>query len=432
MTTTLVVLLSLALLGLAIMQTSYVYGCWRFLRQSPAWLIDRAEDDISNLPAGIDTKVALVLCLRGADPGLSDCLSGISAQNYTNFELHIVVDSQEDPALETVNHFFADKNLKPVLHVVQQPHSSCSLKCSAILEAVAKVPIHVPTLAFIDADTVPDPNWLRDLVTPLQAVNVGATTGNRWFSPGEATLGSYVRKIWNAAAIVQMDLYNIPWGGSLAIKRDVLIQCNLPELWQHSFCEDTLLTTALECQGLQVVRVPQLIAVNTESTSVRDSFFWITRQLLTVRLYHPKWILVKIHGLATTVGSVIAPLGLMALIWQGNQREFLWLLLVFLFFQAWNLLLLSVVERINLKIAGLRYGDQLKPDQSVHWPLQVTAYLLIQLIQPLACLVAASVQRVRWRGIEYEIGKRKIFMTAYVPYRKSNSFSQNSKVDSLS
>ena len=53
----------------------------------------------------------------------------------------------------------------------------------------------------------------------------------------------------------------------------------------------------------------QLISVNTESTSVKDSFFWIVRQLLTIRLYHPRWTLVKIHGLATTVGSVIAPLG---------------------------------------------------------------------------------------------------------------------------
>lgn len=431
MTFTLILFLSLALLALATMQTCYVYTYYRFLKQSPRGLNDTTRRAAANESTSANSQIALVLCLRGVDPELSDCLAGISAQQYREFQLHIVVDSEDDPAVEFVNGFFADKNFKPALHVIQHAGDRCSLKCSALLEALQQIPVHIQIIAFIDADTVPDPNWLGDLVAPLADEEVGATTGNRWFAPAAATFGGYVRKIWNAAAIVQMDIYNIAWGGSLAIKRSVIDQCRLSEIWNTSFCEDTLLSTALAKHGFKLVRVPHLISVNTESTSVKDSFWWIVRQLMTIRLYHPRWPLVKIHGFATTVGSVFALLGLVLLLVSGNQRELYWLLAVLIAFQSWNLLLLWIVERTNLAIVESRENDQETTAETVNWPLQILAYLLVQLIQPVACVFADRARRIQWRGIKYEIDKQKVVMTGYVPYREIKSSGRKSAADSI-
>ena len=58
-------------------------------------------------------------------------------------------------------------------------------------------------IAFIDADTVAHPNWLRELVTPLLDDQVGLTTGNRWYLPTGNYWGSLVR-YRNVSTVVQM------------------------------------------------------------------------------------------------------------------------------------------------------------------------------------------------------------------------------------
>ena len=51
------------------------------------------------LPADNDCpKAAVVLCLRGTDPFLEDCLRAVLNQDYPQYEIRIVVDSRQDPA----------------------------------------------------------------------------------------------------------------------------------------------------------------------------------------------------------------------------------------------------------------------------------------------------------------------------------------------
>ena len=56
---------------------------------------------------------------------------------------------------------------------------------------------------------------------------MGVASGNRWYMPAEATAGSLVRYLWNAAAVVQMYWYGIAWGGSLAFKTKLLREAGL-------------------------------------------------------------------------------------------------------------------------------------------------------------------------------------------------------------
>ncbi|MGL5077359.1 MAG: glycosyltransferase family 2 protein, partial [Waterburya sp.] len=58
-------------------------------------------------------KVAIALCLRGADPFLSQCLQALFKQNYPNYELRIIVDSIQDPAWE-IAHNISQQALIPV------------------------------------------------------------------------------------------------------------------------------------------------------------------------------------------------------------------------------------------------------------------------------------------------------------------------------
>ncbi len=223
-------LLALLTLCLIAMQVIYVLGYQAFMESA------RVADGQQNSRAGLVSEVAqrgeeanaqlpdfqppagVVLCLKGKEENLIECLTGLVCQEYGNYQLFIIVDSEKDPALETVASFFAERKKKPIVQSLQSPHKTCSLKCSSIIQAIDAIPSQYEVVAFIDADTVPDQSWLSDLVKPLADPTVGASTGNRWYAPRTNSLGAWVRKVWNAAAVVQMQRYQVPWGGSLALR----------------------------------------------------------------------------------------------------------------------------------------------------------------------------------------------------------------------
>ncbi|MGL5938778.1 MAG: hypothetical protein ACRC2S_00080 [Waterburya sp.] len=103
-----------------------------------------------------------------------------------------------------------------------------------------------------------------------------------------------------------MYLYQIPWGGSLAMKTELLRQTPLLKQWEHAFCEDTMLLTALQKLGLKLETVPSLIMVNREECDLQSFGRWVSRQLLNVRLYHPGWQPITIYGAVTTVIPLLA------------------------------------------------------------------------------------------------------------------------------
>jgi cellulose synthase/poly-beta-1,6-N-acetylglucosamine synthase-like glycosyltransferase len=367
--------------------------------------------------------VAVVLCLRGVDPNLEHCFRGLSQQAGLTFELHVVVDSPEDPSLRVLRRW-EKKFARLEIHYLEQRLETCSLKCSAILTAMEKISETIKVVAFLDADTVPDPNWLIDLIHPLSNSAVGATSGNRWFWTADPSLGTALREIWNVAAIVQMQLYNIPWGGSLAIRRDCIASTDLPSRWKYAFCEDTLLTEHLNRQGLKVVRVPNLICVNSESTSVADAVRWIVRQLLTIRLHNSRWPLVQMHAAAT----ILTPLSLViALIFlaAGSSLASLLVFAGFLIYQVTNAIWLKKIQNVNLKQINLRLPrEQQIPIAKNPWNRWL-AVALVQGVQPWACAIASFTNCVRWRGIEYKIlDKGKIRMQDYRPLISPESTTQ--------
>ncbi len=52
-------------------------------------------------------KTAVILCLRGSDPFLADCLQGLLHQDYPCYDVRIVIDSPDDPAWGTVEQVVA-------------------------------------------------------------------------------------------------------------------------------------------------------------------------------------------------------------------------------------------------------------------------------------------------------------------------------------
>jgi len=395
------------LLGLAVGQAVLA---WRF-----AGVLKRSSPQ----SAGGDfcPKTAVILCLRGPDPFLPACLKAILNQDYPDYDLHIVVDSREDPAWAIAEQTLAAFDVRNVrMRPLAAPRATCSLKCSSLVQAISELDDSYEAIALLDADTIPHRTWLGELVAPLAEERVAAATGNRWYVPDAPSWGSLVRRLWNAAAVVQMYCFRIPWGGTLALKLEIVRRSDLLQRWSNALCEDTMLYAVLRPMGYRVAFVPSLMVVNREGCSLGGFYRWVRRQLLTARLYHPAWALVVGHGLATCIAQSagLVAFGAAALVrnthaaaWIAAGMGLYWLLMIGL---------LTAIE------SGVRHstksrGESLPGMRTADIPRTFAAMAMTQGVYAAALVSAILLRIVDWRGIQYRIERSaKIRMIEYKPH----------------
>lgn len=356
---------------------------------------------------GIPAEV--VLCLRGHDPSLEALLVALAGQSHRAWRLRVVVDSTTDPAwpvaLETLARLGAAG--ASWAHAVVEPLArrpdTGSLKCAAIRQAIAKLAPATRVIAFVDADAVVSAEWLATLVEACLRPGIGAASGNRWYAPARGTLAGTVRSLWNAGAVVLMTQFGIPWGGSLAIRREALEACGWEDDLVTAFGEDTALAGPLRRAGWRFLSVPALVAVERDDPPALEPLArWIARQTLSARLQHPAWWLVALHGYATAVAQIAATavcvaaaatgLGAVLAVTGGGIAVYL----------GGCLAMACAVERAmhaGLEPTGVAF-PRTGPGGLAWW----CAILPVTQAVYAGALVRATVARsVEWRGVVYDV-----------------------------
>lgn len=353
--------------------------------------------------------VAVVLSLRGTDPSLPDCLNGLSVQNYQNYKVFVVIDHADDPAADLVKQTLdgLDKS-RFDCSVAGKPTRKCSLKCDRLVQAISSLPPEYEIVCLIDADTIPDSNWLARLIRPFADSKVSAVTGNRWFRPAGYRWGSCLRYLWNSAAVVQMYVYRIAWGGSLAIRRTVFEESGLLEKWQTAMYEDVMLHDHLRATGGKLHPVPDVLVVNEEEVSVRGARKWIGRQLLDARLYHRQWKLVLLHSLSTVLLWCSLLIALIVVPMVAQPLCSLAVVIIIVTYQFANFICLYVLEDTAQAMIEYRRAENRESVNS-NWlnfrrMLQMFVYLpILQFQYARATCYAQFARKVEWRGCEYQI-----------------------------
>ena len=387
------------MLGLTFLSWWQYRPCRRALRD--AW--KRGPQSLTNDHA---PPACIVLCLRGSDPFLDRCLDGLIHQDYPDYELLVVVDSETDEALPHVRR--AEKEFGPdrVQVVVRHVNlSTCTRKCSSLRSAYERVHDRIQVVATCDGDTVTHPTWLRELVAPMRDPEVLATTGNRWYAPPDHDWAGFIRYYWNAMAFPAMVAYHIPWGGSLALRSEVFRDPVYLDYLAHAFSEDTQLAHYLATRKTHAVSVIPLVMLNEERTTFHSLWGFLQRQMLAARLHHRCWPLVLGNALAIfVVAWVLLPLTIL-----GGAWNFLlgWILPATIY--SW--VVLAEVGRFEWLVRKTQrewHGRTLPP--------MTASRLLETYLMPtptayfysLAVVVAWLSRKHEWRGITYRLERRGV------------------------
>ena len=234
-------------------------------------------------------QAAILLALRGADPDLAHGLKRLMQQDYPNYELRIVVDSETDPAWDVVRRSIEETHASNVrVSPLRERPAQCSLHCASLVQLAGELDESTELFALADGDIVAHASWLRELVTPILQGQADATSGNRWYAPPRGRFGSILRYVWNAAAVIAMFSYGIPWGGTFAGRTGDLHRSGLIDKWKKALAVDAPIHDCWRRLGLRIRFVPSLMMVNREECNFAGAFAFLSRQLTWSRLYQPR------------------------------------------------------------------------------------------------------------------------------------------------
>jgi cellulose synthase/poly-beta-1,6-N-acetylglucosamine synthase-like glycosyltransferase len=275
-----------------------------------------------------------------------------------------------------------------------------SQKVENLREAVLHVSDESEVFVFVDSDTRPRENWLRDLVAPLEKTNIGATTGYRWFIANEPTFGSEVRSVWNAsiASALGPNLKsNFCWGGSMAIKRETFERIDMREKWHGTLSDDFAVTRAMKEAGLDIYFVPQALTASVGDFSLLETIEFTNRQMKITRTYAPNLWLLSYFG-AIVFNVVLISSFLIVLFSGSNDRNVLIAIITLIAVAAFS----TGKSWTRLKAVELVLADR--------WPqvkrqrlAQNTLWILSPALFLINCIAATVSRKMKWRGIRYEL-----------------------------
>lgn len=357
------------------------------------WLFQRGLGS----PVATETEppVTIIAPVKGDGPLLRPFLARLRTLDYSDYRILAVVESEDDPATSILR----DEAGRPgaTLDVgVAGLAETEGQKVHNLRHALGELDARTAIVAFIDADTLPRPDWLARLVRPLEREpEVAAVTGYRWIVPDGRDLPSAIVAAANCSIVSLPRPWPICWGGTLALRRADVDQLDLRGKLAGAVVDDVQLTRILAEAGLRVLTPRGLILLSPVHHDWSSAFAFARRQYVLVRWYQPlSWAM----ALVLTTLPLAAALVALALAAGGDRAALAVLAAAIVMGQ----LRVAVRGRIAEELWG-EEGRQLyeRHKQVDRWgaPLWIAFH---------AASVWASigVRRLWWSGILYEIGGR--------------------------
>ncbi len=234
---------------------------------------------------GFQPKAVVLVPMRGSDRRFESTLQALKSQGYKDYRLVFIIDSDD-----RVDERLIEASKAGSLVIARsKPLDHCSGKISALIAGLQHVTQDDEVVVFADSDIVPDEHWLRNLVAPLKNPEVAASTGYRWYFPIRGGMGPALQSTWNSAAgsVMFSEKWAYLWGGSYAIRRDVLKGLKIEERWRRSLSDDMVMTRVLREKGHRIAFASGAMVANHTDATLAEAVRWTNRQSCLALLYAP-------------------------------------------------------------------------------------------------------------------------------------------------
>lgn len=257
--------------------------------------------DLQSLP-----DAAVIIPVAGYREDMKTYLSSLIHQNYPSFKIYFVTQNESDPATPVITELIANFNHVSLIHAGEAV--SCSQKNWNII-AGSKAAVGAEVLVFCDSGHFAEPDWLTQLVSPLvRQRNKIISSGYHQVIVGNSSLSETGRAICvHTLRFARMiPGFEQPWGGAMAMTREVFDTLKVAELWSSTVVDDVTLAKHLQNKGFRT-HIPAGCDMNTyiHNHSWTDWSVWLTRQWAYLKFIFPLlWFFLGFFGLLFTMATL--------------------------------------------------------------------------------------------------------------------------------
>ena len=341
---------------------------------------------------------ALILPCKGVDPEFPAFLDALACQSLPEYKLFFVVAESDDASVPLIRDFQAKHPGRVELVVYPQPPDYSGKIANMLGGVEATAADDYTYLVFLDSDTVPDPEFSAQMISPLVRTEAMLTTGARVLIPQEETLPQWVASLWLLSSLpgVARPQMGSAWGGSMAIRAEDARRLDVASIWEGAFSDDHTLSHAVREDGGQIAFVPHCLVTIPIHYDWSDLMDFLVRQLVTIRVHDFRlWLLtwVMVYPLLLLVVGITQIL-VGQYFWAGVTFSALLPLLL-----AYYLANETVWKRLRLSAIHFRKRPILQ---------QAGALAALLLIHPVAMVHSALLRKFSWRGQEYIVEEGRI------------------------
>lgn len=234
-------------------------------------------------------KAVVIVPCKGLEHDFEDNIRALFAQEYRDYELIFVTETDNDPAYGVLSRLIKNYSRRPAWLVVAGEAKFRGQKVHNLLAAIEmlnSIDRRAEVIAFADSDARASRHWLSELVAPLGDKRIGATTGFRWYLPVRGGLFSKLLSAWNASALSLLgERSSFAWGGSTAIRRENFERLNIKQFWQGALSDDYALSAAIHQAGQRIKFVPHCLVASHTDATISELLEFSTRQMRITRVY---------------------------------------------------------------------------------------------------------------------------------------------------
>jgi cellulose synthase/poly-beta-1,6-N-acetylglucosamine synthase-like glycosyltransferase len=257
-------------------------------------------------------RVAVIVPLTGDTPDMRRALASLVDQDYPDYALLCVTESEDDPAVALVRDCAVGSDRVGL--VTAGPATACGQKNHNILAGV-RTAATAEVFAFCDSTHQARRDFVSNLVAPIARGDASMTSGFHKIMPEDSRTGTIGMGITCLALHLLQPIRAItqPWGGAMAISRQAFERFDLYGLWSKNIVDDFSMGPHLHRWGLPAWPVASAcLDTPLSGMTLARWDVWLTRQLLYLKFCIPPGWLVSI--LAVFVLSAPPVLAVLALV----------------------------------------------------------------------------------------------------------------------
>jgi ceramide glucosyltransferase len=344
-------------------------------------------------------RLALIVPVAGAPPGLARRLAALLDQDYPDYQVIFATRDLEDPATRVISSLIWGRTRARL--VVAGPARTCGQKNQNLLAGVRLAGDVPEILAFCDSNQEAPQDFLRKLAAPVARGEGVVTSGYHHAIPGDNRLATWGRVVTVLTLYLTKAIpwLNQPWGGATAIRRDVFESLRVAHLWTETVVDDVSLAAMLV-----QARIPVCLSRGADlATPVAGETLpswesWLFRQWIYLKYYLPgSWLAAGVL-LYLLTGFTLASLAQL-----------------FLAFWGWGTpvtIVLSLAFLTGLTSLALALR-RLHPCPKPSWPLWLAAFLASLGLASWVHLKTWFTQKISWRGKVYQVDWRGRVLTIW-------------------